>query len=239
MIGLAQQGGAQWFTPENDAWTVDINGDDTLRVAEFWQKLIDEDLVKVEADMSSEWNADIQSGKVLTWISGSWADAILRGTAPDLAGSWAVGPVPQWNAGENVSATWGGGSASAVLKGSEHPKEAAEFAVWMNSNPASVNLLTEVGAGWPAVADLSAITALEDSDVFDYYAGQNIWDVFAESDKAVDTSWTWPPLSSTLFADLVDNVKVAVDGGKPLVDAYNATQGDMVAALDERGISVN
>jgi multiple sugar transport system substrate-binding protein len=109
----------------------------------------------------------------------------------------------------------------------------------MNSNPASVNLLTEVGAGWPAVADLSAITALEDSDVFDYYAGQNIWDVFAESDKAVDTSWTWPPLSSTLFADLVDNVKVAVDGGKPLVDAYNATQGDMVAALDERGISVN
>lgn len=239
MIGLAQQGGAQWFTPENDAWSVDINGDETLKVADFWQKLIDEDLVKVEADMASEWNADIQSGKILTWISGSWADAILRGTAPDLAGKWAVGPVPQWEAGEKVSATWGGGSATAILKGSDHPKEAAEFAIWMNSNPVSVNLLTDVGAGWPAIADTSEITALEDSEVFDFYGGQNIWNVFAESDEAVDTSWTWPPLSSTLFAEVVDNVKASVDGGTPLADAYNKTQSAMVAAIEERGISVN
>ena len=239
MIGLAQQGGANWFGTENDAWVVDIDGEETLNVAEFWQRMIDEDLVKIEADFSSEWNADIQNGNIVTWISGSWADAILRGTAPDTAGAWAVGPVPQWEAGENVSATWAGGSANVVLKGSKNPEAAAEFALWLNSDPTSVDILTRVGAGWPAIADTSVVPSLqEDPEVFAFYGGQDIWDVFAESDAAVDTSWKWPPLSSTLFASLTDNVKAAVDAGTPLVDAYRATQTDMVGALEERGITV-
>ncbi|MCR2791629.1 sugar ABC transporter substrate-binding protein [Microbacterium sp. zg.Y625] len=239
MIGLAQQGGANWFDTEDDAWVVDIDGDATISVAEYWQKLIDEDLVKIEADFSSEWNADIQNGNVVTWISGSWADAILRGTAPDTAGSWAVGPVPQWNAGDNVSATWAGGSASVVLKGSKNPEAAAEFVLWMNSDPASVDILTSVGAGWPAIADTSEVASLqEDPEVFAFYGGQDIWDVFAESDAAVDTSWKWPPLASTLFASLTDNVKAAVDAGTPIADAYRKTQSDVVNALEERGITV-
>ena len=239
MIGLAQQGGASWFATDDDAWVVDIDGDETITVADFWQKLIDEDLVKVVADMSNEWNADIQNGNIVSWISGSWADAILRGTAPDTAGSWAVSPIPQWQAGENVSATWAGGSASVVLRGSEHPAEAAEFALWLNSDPESVSILTSIGAGWPAIADTSAIASLQDDpEVFDFYGGQDIWDVFAESDAAVDTSWKWPPLSSTLFASLTDNISAAVDAGTPLADAYRETQADMVAALGERGINV-
>lgn len=240
LIGLSQQGGGNWFTAENDAWTVTINDDETLKVAEFWQRMIDEDLVKIEADFSSEWNADIQSGNVVTWISGSWADAILRGTAPETAGQWAVGAVPQWEAGESVSATWAGGSASAVLKGSDNPKEAAEFAAWLNSDPESVSILTSVGAGWPAIADTSSIASLQDDpEVFAFYGGQDIWDVFAESDKNVDNSWKWPPLSSTLFASLSDNVKTAVENGTPLTDAYDKTQDEMSSALKDKGISVN
>ncbi|MEW1834680.1 extracellular solute-binding protein [Microbacterium sp. NPDC079995] len=239
MIGLAQQGGANWFGTEGDAWTVDIDGAETLKVAEYWQKLVDEDLVKVVADMSNEWNADIQNGNILSWISGSWADAIVRGTAPETAGSWAVSAVPQWEAGQNVSATWAGGSASVVLRGTDHPAEATEFAVWLNSDPESVSILTSIGAGWPAVADTSAIASLQDDpEVFDFYGGQDIWDLFAESDAAVDTSWKWPPLSSTLFASLSDNVSAAVENGTPLVDAYRQTQEDVVSALTERGINV-
>lgn len=239
LIGLSQQGGGEWFTPEDDAWKVAIDDENTLKVAEFWQKMIDEDLVKLEADMSAEWNADIQNGNVLSWISGSWADAIVRGTAPDTAGSWAVAPMPQWSEGETVSATWAGGSANVVLKGTEHPKEAAEFALWLNSDPESVSILTSVGAGWPAIKDLDSIEALQDDpEVFAFYGGQNIWDVFAESDAAVASTWTWPPLSQTLFADLTDNVKAAVESGTPLTDAFTQTQADFTAALEDKGISV-
>lgn len=239
MIGLSQQGGANWFSTEGDSWNVTIDDESTLKVAEFWQKLIDEDLVKVEADFSSEWNADIQNGNIVSWISGSWADAVVRGTAPDTTGKWAVGAMPQWNAGENVSATWAGGSANAVLKGSKHPKEAAEFALWLNSDPESVSILTSVGAGWPAISDLASVESLsDDPEVFAFYGGQNIWDVFAESDAAVDNSWKWPPLSSTLFASLTDNVKAAVENGTPLTEAYTQTQDDMIKAFTDKGISV-
>lgn len=239
LIGLAQQGGGEWFAAENDAWKVGIADEATLKVAEFWQRLIDEDLVKIEADFSSEWNADIQNGNVVTWISGSWADAIVRGTAPDTAGAWAVAPMPQWTEGETVSATWAGGSANVVLKGTEHPKEAAEFALWLNSDPESVSILTSVGAGWPAITDLDAVESLQDDpEVFAFYGGQNIWDVFAESDAAVASTWQWPPLSQTLFADLTDNVKAAVEAGTPLPDAFTQTQADFIAALDGKGIAV-
>ncbi|WP_187264872.1 ABC transporter substrate-binding protein [Homoserinibacter sp. GY 40078] len=239
MVGLAQQGGAKWFDTAGDSWQVDIDGQDTLNVFAFWQKLIDEDLVKVEADFSSEWNADLQNGNIATWISGSWADAILRGTAPDTAGKWSVGAVPQWTAGENASATWGGGSASAVLKGSKHPKEAAEFALYLNSNPDSVSILTSIGAGWPAISDISEIASLQDDPtVFDFYGGQNIWEVAAASDAAVDNSWRFPPLWSTLTSSLTDNVKSAIDSGTSLTDAVAQTQSDMVDAMTQKGISV-
>lgn len=239
LIGLSQQGGGSWFAAGEDAWGVSIDDADTLKVADFWQKLIDEDLVKLVADMSSEWNADIQSGNILSWISGSWADAIVRGTAPDTAGAWAVSAVPQWEAGENVSATWAGGSANIVLKGTKHPEEAAEFALWLNSDPGSVSTLTSIGAGWPAITDLESVASLQDDpEVFDFYGGQNIWEVFAVSDAAVDSSWTWPPLSQTLFASLTDNVKVSVEQGTPLADAFTKTQQDFVAAMKDKGISV-
>ncbi len=240
LIGLSQQGGASWFGTSGDAWDVTIDDEATVKVANFWQKLIDEDLVKIEADFSSEWNAGLQNGNIATWISGSWGDAIIRGTAPDTAGLWSVGAVPQWAAGEDVSATWAGGSASAVLKGSKHPEQAAEFALWLNSNPESVSILTSIGAGWPSISDVSVIPALQDDPtVFDFYGGQNIWVVAAESDAAVDNSWKWPPLSSTLFAKLTDNVKSAIEAGTPLAEAYAATQTDFVAALTEKGIAVN
>jgi multiple sugar transport system substrate-binding protein len=169
MIGLSEQAGATWFSTEGDAWNVDVDGDDTIKVADFWQKLIDEDLVKVEADFSNEWNADLQNGNVATWIVGSWGDAILRGTAPDTAGNWSVGLVPQWEAGGTASATWAGGSASVVLKGSDNPEAAAEFALWLNSDPESVSILTSIGAGWPAISDISEIQSLQDDPtVFDF-----------------------------------------------------------------------
>lgn len=239
MIGLAQQGGAEWFATEGDSWKVAIDDEETLKVANFWQKLIDEDLVKIVADMSSEWNADVQNGNIVSWISGSWAAGIVSGTAPDTAGNWAVGAMPQWSDGETASATWAGGSASVVLKGSKHPKEAAEFALWLNSDPESVSILTSIGAGWPAIRDLDSVASLQDDpEVFAFFGGQNIWDVFAESDAAVAATWQWPPLSSTLFADLTDNVKAAVENKTPIADAFVATQADMVAALEGRGISV-
>lgn len=240
LMGLAMQAGEPWFTTSNDGWNVAIDNDDTLRMAAFWQKLLDEDLVKVEADMSNEWYTDIQTGNISTWMSGSWAAAIISGNAPDTAGLWAAAEMPQWTAGEHVSASWGGGSGTAVLKGSKHPAEATEFLLWLNGTPESASTLTSIGAGWPALADTSQVKALSDDPAtFEFFGGQNIWDTFAVSDANVSTEWQWPPLIDTLYAALTDNVKAAVQNKTPLAGAFEKTQADMVKAMQDKGITVN
>ena len=239
ILALAQQAGQPWFEAGDDAWNVTIDNPDTIRMAEFWQKLLDEDLVKVEADMSNEWYADIQTGNVASWMSGSWAAAIVSGNAPDTAGLWAAAEMPQWEAGEHVSASWGGGSSVVVLNGSEHPEEAAEFALWLNGTPESASTLTSIGAGWPALKDQSEITALtDDPATFEFFGGQNIWETFAVADANVDRSWQWPPLVDTLYATLTDNVKAAVQNKTPLSGAFEQTQIDMIKAMEDKGIAV-
>lgn len=239
MEGLAEQAGEPWFTVEGDAWKVSIDNDDTLRMAEYWQRLIDEDLVKVEADLSSEWYADIQAGRVASWMSGSWADAIIRNNAPETSGLWSVGLMPQWDAAAPRSASWSGGSANVVLKGSDHPEEAAEFVLWLNSNTDSVSLLTANGAGWPAIADVDSIPSIQSApEVFEFFGGQDIWDVFAESNDQVARDWQWPPLVDALNASLLDEVKAAIESGTPLPEAYAAVQRTMVAEMEAKGLSV-
>lgn len=239
MEGLAEQAGEPWFQVEGDAWKVAIDNPDTLRMAEYWQRLIDEDLVKVQADLSSEWFADVQAGRIVSWMSGSWADAIIRNNAPETSGLWSVGLMPQWDAANPRSASWSGGSANVVLKGSAHPEQAAEFALWLNSNLDSVSLLTENGAGWPAIADVDSIPSIQSaSEVFEFFGGQDIWDVFAESNEQVARDWQWPPLVDALNASLLDEVAAAVESGTPLTEAYAKVQERMVAEMTAKGISV-
>ncbi len=239
LIGLAQQGGAQWFSTKGDSWKVNIDDSSTQKVAAFWQKLVDEGLVKIEPDLSSEWYSDLQQGNIYSWMSGSWAGAIIEGNAPATSGKWAAAEMPQWTAGDHVSASWSGGSASAVLKGSQHPEQAAEFALWLNSDPKSVSILNSVGAGWPALADKSKVSTItNDPTTFTFFGGQNIWDTFAAADKGVDTSWKWPPLVDTLYSSLTDNMKAAIQNNTSIDGAYAQTQKDMVAAMKAKGISV-
>lgn len=240
LIALAQQAGAHWFTVDGDSWKVDMTDPATQQMATYWQKLIDEGLVKIEPDLSNEWYADLQAGHIYSWMSGSWAGAIIEGNAPKTSGDWAAAEMPQWTEGAHVSASWGGGSANAVLTGSKHPEQAAEFALWLNSDPSSVSILNSVGAGYPAISDTSKVTSLTDDPTTEkFFGGQNINEVFGVADKNIDTSWKWPPLVSTLYSSLADNMKAAVSAKTPIMDAISKTQDDMVSAMKAKGISVS
>jgi multiple sugar transport system substrate-binding protein len=238
-LGLAQQAGQQWFTARDDAWDVTVDNPDTMRMASFWQDLVSRRLVVTEPDMATGWYKDLQTGRVVGWIGASWGDALLRQGAPKTAGKWRVANLPQWaDDGRVVSASWGGGSASAILRGTQHPEQATEFAVWLNSNLDSVNTLLTDGYGWPAVADPSTVRSLKDDPtVFKFYGGQNIWDVFATADAGVDTSWAWPPTTDQLYATVTDQLKKAVTGGS-IPDAVTQIQQQSVAQLKAKGLSV-
>ncbi|WP_051116281.1 ABC transporter substrate-binding protein [Amycolatopsis nigrescens] len=232
---LSWQAGAHWFGTEGDTWTVDMGNPQTRKVADYWDRMVKDDLVKVQPTQQGPWYADLQDGKIAAWVGPQWGDAIMAGNAPDTSGKWRVAYMPQWDAGARASANWGG-SSSAVLKGAKYPKEAMEFAVWLNSDPESVRLLMDGGAGWPA--SQQAADGPAQAKEYPFFGGQKINEVFAEADRNVDKNWKWNPTSVATFDHLKSAVQESISGGGTLADALRVVQDKTVADLQTKGLQV-
>ncbi|MFM9918839.1 ABC transporter substrate-binding protein [Lacisediminihabitans sp. H27-G8] len=233
---LAWQAGAQWFGLKGETWSVNIDSAKTLKVAAYWDKLREAGLIATEPDFANGWYSDLQKGNIVTWPSAQWGGAILAGNAPDTSGKWKVAPMPQWgSSGKFASANWGG-STTAVLKGTSNAQAAEKFAVWLNTNPKSINLLIAGGYGWPALK--SALSG-SDLDKKDPFLGQNAnRDIFKASDSAIDTNWAWIPTTAATYNHLNDGFAAAVAGSGTFVDAVKAAQTATIADMKAKGLKV-
>lgn len=231
--GLSWQAGARWFGSQGDTWTVGIDGPQTQRVAAYWNDMVRKGLVKTEPDMADAWYKDIQDGKIVTWVNADWGDALLRQNAPGTSGKWRVAPMPQWQAGQQAAGD-NGGSTTAVLKGSAHPKEALKFAVWLNTDPKSVGMLIQGGYGWPAAKGVFAGSALDRPDPF--FGGQNYNTVFAVADEHIDKNWTWSPTFTQTVDHFTDGFKGVLNGHGTLGQAVTGVQRQTLADLRAKGL---
>jgi multiple sugar transport system substrate-binding protein len=229
------QRGAQWIRSEGDTWLVDIDSEVSLEVADFWDGLLRDKLLAVMPDTQSAWYKAVQSGQLVSWPAAQWGDALLRGNAPGTKGRWRVATLPQWEAGDNASANWGG-SSTAILQGTRHPAEALEFAHWLNSDPESIDLLVAAGYGWPAARIGLEDTALGKPDPF--FGGQRYNKVFQESDSHVDTSWRWAPTTIQSFEHIKDAFGRATAGIGSISGAMKDVQGRVVDDLKAKGLKV-
>jgi multiple sugar transport system substrate-binding protein len=232
---LAAQAGARWFDVSGDTWQVDMDTPETIRVAEYWDRMRQDGLVKTDPDLQNGWYADLQSGRVVTWVGAQWGDAILMGNAPDTAGKWRVAPIPQWAAGERRSANWGG-SSTALLKGASYPEEALKFALWLNTDPESIDLLIAGGYGWPAAKGAFSGSALDKP--YEFFGGQRINEVFAEADENIDKSWKWIPTTTAMYENLNQGFRAAVAGQGSFADSVRAAQTKTVADLKAKDLQV-
>ncbi|GGL03978.1 sugar ABC transporter substrate-binding protein [Streptomyces flaveus] len=227
---MCWQRGARWIRTQGDTWVVAMDDDFSREVADYWAKMVRDDLVFIGPDMSSAWYRQVQTGQIAAWVGPQWGDALLRGNAPGTKGKWRVAPLPQWTRGENASANWGG-SSTAVLQGSRHPREALQFAHWVNTDPKAVDLNISVGYGWPAATGIFRGSALDKPDPF--FGGQRYNDVFTASDRAIDTSWKWSPTTDADFAQLGDAFGAAMAGdgtlASSLADAQKSTVDNLLA----------
>ncbi|MEK8170468.1 hypothetical protein NKH77_15235 [Streptomyces sp. M19] len=143
--------------------------------------------------------------------------------------------MPQWHRGDGAYANWGG-STTAVFAKTSYPRDALDFAVWLNTDPASVRLLIEGGYGYPG-ATKGYTTA--DLDVHkDFFGGQAYNAVFEEASRGVDTSWKWGPAVDTLYQRLGDAFAAALGDGGSFRSVLGRVQGEIVADLREKGLKV-
>ncbi|MEU5363942.1 sugar ABC transporter substrate-binding protein [Streptomyces sp. NPDC005925] len=235
--GLLWQNKATMFEREGDAWKVTVDRPESRRVADYWQKMIDDKLVATDLQgfspaLYKAWN----SGEVVTWISAAWGYSTIRDNAKSTDGKWAVAPMPQWENGGRQAGNWGG-STTAVLGGSKHPAEAAEFALWLNTDPEALAILNREGGLYPAAKAGLDLPALQQPVGF--YGKQKIFDVFARASANVDTGFTWGPTMTDTYRYLSDGTASVIGGKNTLADVLKQTDTQSAASLRKQALDVS
>ena len=233
--GFAQQAGAEWWTVDGDQWTVDFDDEASVAVADYWQDLIDRDLVLAEPLLTPEWNARLNEGNVLSWPAGLWAAGVINGVASDMAGQWAMAPLPQWTEGDSAVA-FQGGSAAVVTTSSEHAEAAAEFAAWIGTSEEAAQIQIEEGqypaslAGQQLTLDADAPALMPQQD--DY------WEIAAQIAEDTIPEISWGPNVNVASSAFQDAMSAAVTNGTPLSGALTETEKVVVDDMKTSGFDV-
>jgi multiple sugar transport system substrate-binding protein len=233
---LFWQAGSQPFHVEGEEITINVNDDAAVRVSEYWQELIDEDIVSTDPDFVDEWYRGFVEDRYATWITAAWGPVFLAGAAEETSGLWRAAPLPQWEEGAEASANWGG-STNAVTVQSEHPEEAAQLAIWINNEHEPAKMFALEQFFFPP-----QLSVLEDPEfrdhAFDFYGGQQVNQVFIEASEQVETGFEWSPFQTYVYDQLSDTYGAEMVPGGDLVGALDRLQDTLVSYAESQGFAV-
>ncbi len=233
---LMWQAGGHLFTVNGQSWNVSINNSASQQVAAYWQTMLDKKLVKTDPDFSNAWYHNLQTGTVATWISAVWGASTISTNAPQASGKWAVAPTPQWQAGQTANGNWGG-STTVMFKSTQHPQEATQFAIWLNTNQQSVDEMIKGASIYPA-----AVSSLTDpllNTPQPYYNNQVIGQLFKTASSQVNVNFQWGPTIDQVYSDMGDNFSNVVNGKGTLSDALGTVQQSTITFMKKQGFSVS
>ncbi|GAA3740067.1 multiple sugar transport system substrate-binding protein [Spinactinospora alkalitolerans] len=232
---FATQAGATWFRADDDGWVIDMTDDATMRVAEHFDKAIDQDLVDISmAHFSPAWFAAASDGSLGAVTSASWADALIKGTG-GTEGLWRVAPMPTWG-DTGFGSTHLGGSTVATLANSRHPQEALDFSVWMTTDPEGIDaMIKHSGIGWSPSPDHIGTVRRQPSE---FFGGQNYnEEILVPAAEQQNPDWAWGPTTQQVFDALSDNVRRKLAGEMTLMEACARTQEETVKMLRDKGLN--
>lgn len=233
--GLAEQAGGNWWTSDGESWKVGVNDEATKKMASYWGGLVNDGTISGQPMYTPEWNAAMSDGSLLAWPSAVWGAGVLEGVAPSTKGKWAMAPMPQWNAGEQVTGFWGG-SATAVSENCKDKPQAEKFATWLNTDPEALEALVTAGGIYPAATAGQTGPALEkapkmlpDDPAFYTRASQ-----IAQGARG----FTWGPNVNVTYSSYTDEFQKAIQNKSDFATALDQVQAKSVADLEKQGFPV-
>ena len=231
----AMQAGANWFEPHDGGWLLKMTDDRSIALADYWDKVLGSGAISTAyGAFSTPWMAAAGQGKVLSYIGGSWGDALVEGV-PNGKGKWAVAPMPRWKDGFASGGL--GGSSAAVLSTSKHPAEALEFLTWMCTSHEGIDaMIDNCGIGWSPSKDYIGKSREKPSE---FFSGQDYnREVIAPMAKGQNLQWVWAPLMQRVNAILGDGMTKVVSKEKSMADALADSQKEIAAIMKKIGLDV-
>lgn len=236
VAGVLWQAGWRPFHTEGTDITIRLNDDVAKKWSAYWQKLVDAKAVDLQPAWTTEWYTSLDEGTIASWVTAAWGAVFLPQFAKKSFGHWRASHMPQWEKGGKVSSNWGG-STFAAMTTSPHPKEAAEFAVFMGSNPEAAKLWATKQYLFPVLKEL-----IEDKELmghkFELYGGQAVNEIFVEAENRVDPSFEFAPFQDYVNAQMQDEIAKALTGNGTIADAFDRLQTSVVAYAEDQGYTV-
>lgn len=231
----AAQAGAKWWDTDGKAWQVGIDSEASLKTADFWQDLVDRGLVKVEPLLTPEWNAQVNSGKILSWAAAAWAPSVIYSVAPDTAGKWESAPLPRWTP-DDAAVPFLGGSAYLVPNKSKHAKEAAAFAAWLGASDEGSKLLLGLDIFPAGKAGRQETLTHEPPKLMPQQK-----DFYQVADEVIENTtipMSWGPNVAMASSAFEDPLSAAAVNRTSFRDVYRTVQREVVADLKKSGFTV-
>jgi multiple sugar transport system substrate-binding protein len=234
--GLMWQAGSRPYSVKGTTVGLAVNDAASLKMASYWSALVKDGVVSTDPDFTSGWFTGLNSGKYATWLTAAWGPVFMTGSAKATAGKWRAAPLPQWDAGQGVSANWGG-STTAVIKGTQNPIAAAKFAEFLNTDPVTTKMFNTEQSLFPSTKALLADPSLVgQKDAF--FGGQQVNHLFADISATVNTGWQWPPFLDQAVTDWTSTIGKALASKNAVAAATSQWESQLAAYAKNQGFNV-
>jgi multiple sugar transport system substrate-binding protein len=215
---------------------INFTGSAQQSFATYWQKLIDAKEVTTAADFSPTQWANLDSGKNAARLSPAWGPVGMQLSIKKTIGDWVTAPLPQVTAGQTLSGNWGG-STLAVIKGSAHAKEAAEFVKWFGGSADSWKILSGPVAGaFPGYVPLLNDSTFQKTTL--KITGTTTPNVTFAAAAQNMVSPEWPPIMTAALTQWTSTFAGVTKGTETLPQAFASFQKSMVKYATDQGFTV-
>ena len=219
--------------------TVKLDDQASKDVLDYWADLVKKGLVGTQDQFTTDYISGVVSGNYATYTSAAWAPGYLTGAGVGKgasSGVWAVAPLPQWDPSNPVSVNWGG-SAFAVTSQATDKALAAEVALGLYADPASLD------DGWKTQTIFPLNQDVLKSDAFinnksDFFSGQTAnKDIYIPAANAYE-GMVYAPITVYYYAQLQAETAKINAGQISGSGAATELQADIVKYAKEQGFTV-
>ncbi|MEU4160860.1 hypothetical protein [Actinoplanes sp. NPDC026670] len=239
-IYMAWEAGARWYRLDGDAWTVNVDSEQTRRSAEFFDKgLADGIFSKISYAEYAAMMQQYDSGAIAARQLSTWQTKGMQANLKTSLGSWDPEPNLKWNGNPATNAAF---TRVFTTTSKSDAADAAVFAAHALSSTAdTINALGSPVTGlsyFPAVADPKPYIASSLPDKLLGANGKDWEPVVTQAVSEQADGWTYGPNWAGAFSQLQDLWGKAVAGQMKAVDIAPALQKWIVDDLKQQGIGV-
>lgn len=233
----AQAGSRPYDVKSDDSLNLRLNDAGAKQWADFWGPLIKEGVVSTDPDFTDQWYKGLANGTYASWITAAWGPVFLQGVVKDTSGDWRAAPLPQWKAGDDVSANWGG-STVAVPTLAKNKTAAAVFAKWFASSDWGVDYRIKNLSAFPARTKQLQSTDFTDAKVPFFGDQQIAKEVFIPASKQIDAGFQYSPFQDYVYSQMQSILGQAMGDGSSLSAAFDKLQSTVVSYAKDQGYKV-